>query len=48
VLSEGPDLPLTEALERENRAFVALFDTEDQTEGMRAFLEKRPPRYQGR
>ena len=48
VLFEGPDLPLAEALERENREFVALFDTEDQTEGMRAFLEKRQPRYQGR
>ena len=48
VLAEGPDLPLGDALARENGEFVALFDTEDQTEGMRAFLEKRAPRYQGK
>jgi len=28
--------------------FERLFDTQDQQEGMRAFLEKRPPIYQGR
>jgi len=34
------------ALER--RLFERLFDTQDQKEGMRAFLEKRKPVYQGR
>lgn len=32
----------------ERRVFHALFATEDQNEGMRAFLEKRPARFAGR
>jgi len=28
--------------------FAALFATEDQKEGMRAFIDKREPRFQGR
>ena len=32
----------------ERRAFHALFATEDQREGMAAFLEKRPARFAGR
>lgn len=41
VLADGPDLPLEAALALENREFLLLFDTQDKTEGMRAFLEKR-------
>jgi enoyl-CoA hydratase/carnithine racemase len=33
------------ALVAEREAFVDLFDTADQKEGVRAFLEKRPPRW---
>lgn len=40
------DLRTGVAMERE--AFVGLFATEDQTEGMTAFLEKRKPGFKGR
>jgi len=32
----------------ERKAFQLLFDSEDQKEGMRAFLEKRKPHYIGK
>ena len=44
----GEDLPLPRALMVEQEAFAALFASQDQKEGMRAFLEKRPPSWQGR
>lgn len=42
------EAPLAEGLALERRAFYALFATADQTEGMMAFAEKRPPRWTGR
>ena len=48
VLAQGADLPLDAALALENREFLLLFDTQDKTEGMRAFLEKRTPMYTGK
>ena len=44
----GGDVPIDTALALERRYFERLFDSQDQKEGMRAFLEKRPARYQGR
>jgi enoyl-CoA hydratase len=37
---------LAEGLRFERRVFHALFATADQKEGMQAFIEKRPPRFQ--
>lgn len=42
------DTPTPEALEHESSLFGLLASTEDMSEGMQAFLEKRKPRFQGR
>lgn len=41
------EVGLAEGVRFERRSFHALFATPDQAEGMRAFLEKRPPRFTG-
>ena len=40
--------PLSEGARAERRAFQALFATEDQKEGMAAFVEKRKPQFRNR
>ncbi len=44
----GQDASLDAAMMIERKAFQILFSTDDQKEGMRAFLEKRKPDFQGR
>ncbi|HEX6231453.1 MAG TPA: enoyl-CoA hydratase-related protein [Actinomycetota bacterium] len=46
LAAAGGDLERGLAVERES--FVPLFATRDQEEGMRAFLQKREPRFEGR
>ncbi|CCW16343.1 Enoyl-CoA hydratase [Sphingobium indicum BiD32] len=48
VLASGADLPLDAALALEYREFLLLFDTADKTEGVRAFLDRRSPVFEGR
>ncbi len=44
----GQDASLETAMLLERKAFQLLFATDDQKEGMRAFLEKRKPEFHGR
>jgi enoyl-CoA hydratase len=41
------EMPLKDAIDYERRNFYLTFASQDQKEGMRAFLEKRPAEYQG-
>lgn len=42
------ETPLDEGLQFERKNFYLCFSSEDQKEGMRAFIEKRKPEYRGR
>jgi enoyl-CoA hydratase/carnithine racemase len=42
------DMPLTAGLAHERRLYELAMATEDRVEGMRAFLEKRRPKFEGR
>ncbi len=44
----GEDAPMSTALSLERKALWLLFATEDQKEGMGAFLEKRTPSFKGK
>jgi enoyl-CoA hydratase/carnithine racemase len=48
VLNRGADAPLDTALELERKSYAWLRATHDYEEGVRSFLDKRPPKYQGR
>ena len=48
MISAGVDLPTEAGLRFERRLFMGLFGTQDQGEGMRAFVEKRAPNLKDR
>ncbi len=48
AVDKASELPLREGLIFERRTFHALFGTDDQKEGMSAFIEKRNPDFKGR
>ncbi len=45
---EGPSMPLDQALKLESELFGELCGMEDMREGLKAFLEKRQPKFQDR
>ena len=48
LVDEGATLPLDAAVTLERETVSMLFGTADRVEGVRAFLDKRPPTFEGR
>jgi enoyl-CoA hydratase len=48
MVNQAYESTLTDGLEHERRQFHELFASEDRSEGMRAFVEKREPRWRGK
>jgi enoyl-CoA hydratase/carnithine racemase len=48
IVNAGLNASLETALMLERKAFQLQFATRDQKEGMRAFMEKRKPKFEGR
>ncbi|MGO4887683.1 enoyl-CoA hydratase/isomerase family protein [Anaerobacillus sp. MEB173] len=48
AVNKAVDSPLVDGLQLERKNFYLLFGSEDQKEGMKAFIEKRKPDFQGK
>lgn len=48
AINSGTNMDLVSALDFEAECFAMCFSTEDQKEGMNAFIEKRKPKFQGK
>lgn len=48
AVNKAVDSPLDEGLQLERKNFYLLFGSEDQKEGMKAFIEKRKPNFKGK
>jgi enoyl-CoA hydratase len=48
MINAAFEIPLSQGIRFERRLFHGLFGTEDQKEGMTAFVDKRPGNWKGR